>query len=129
MQACLHMGAEQASELPLLTATTQTACWTAIFFVASAAASSAYLTVSEIFPLEVRAMAISIFYAVGTLVGGAGAPALFGKLIESQGRGPLFWGYVGAAVLMVAAAATEWWLGVDAEGKSLETISRPLSAK
>jgi MFS family permease len=113
----------------LLTATTQTACWTAIFFVASAAASAAYLTVSEIFPLEVRAMAISIFYAVGTLVGGAGAPALFGKLIEEQGRKPLFWGYVAAATLMVVAAAVEWKLGVDAEGKSLEQISRPLSAE
>ena len=113
----------------LLNATTQTVCWTAIFFVASAAASSAYLTVSEIFPLEVRAMAISIFYAVGTLVGGAGAPALFGRLIEAEGRGPLLWGYVGSAVLMGIAAIVEWRLGVDAEGKSLEAISRPLSSK
>jgi MFS family permease len=113
----------------LLTATTQTACWTAIFFVASAAASAAYLTVSEIFPLEVRAMAISIFYAIGTLIGGVGAPALFGKLIESQSRTPLFIGYIGAAVLMVLAAAVELRLGVAAEGKSLEEISRPLSSK
>ncbi len=112
----------------VLTAITQTACWTGIFFVASAAASAAYLTVSEIFPLEVRAMAISIFYAIGTLVGGAGAPALFGKLIESESRRPLFFGYLGAAVLMIVAGAVEWKLGVDAEGKSLESISKPLSA-
>jgi MFS family permease len=112
----------------LLTAKTQTACWTAIFFVASAAASAAYLTVSEIFPLEVRGMAISIFYAIGTLVGGAGAPALFGLLIEANSRTPLFWGYCGAAALMMAAAMVEWTMGIDAEGKSLEQISKPLSA-
>ena len=112
----------------LLTATTQTVCWIAIFFVASCAASSAYLTASEIFPLEVRAMAISIFYAIGTLVGGVGAPALFGKLIESQSRAPLFYGYICAAVLMVLAASVEWRWGVAAEGQSLEHTSKPLSA-
>jgi MFS family permease len=113
----------------MLTATTQTACWTAIFFVASAAASAAYLTVSEIFPLEVRAMAISVFYAIGTLIGGVGAPALFGMLIESESRTPLFGGYMVAAGLMIAAAVVELTIGVAAEGKSLESISRPLSAK
>jgi MFS family permease len=112
----------------VLSAVTQTACWTGIFFVASAAASAAYLTVSEIFPLEVRAMAISIFYAIGTLVGGTGAPALFGKLIEAQSRTPLFLGYVGAATLMIFAGGVEWKLGIDAEGKSLENISKPLSS-
>ena len=70
----------------MLTATTQTLAWTVIFFVASSAASAAYLTVSEIFPLEIRALAIAIFYAVGTLVGGVGAPALFGWLIGKKGR-------------------------------------------
>jgi MFS family permease len=113
----------------MLTATTQTACWTAIFFVASAAASAAYLTVSEIFPLEVRAMAISVFYAIGTLIGGVGAPALFGRLIESESRAPLFGGYMVAAGLMIAAAVVELTIGVAAEGKSLESISQPLSAK
>ncbi len=113
----------------VLTALTQTLCWTAIFFVASAAASAAYLTVSEVFALEVRAMAISIFYAVGTLIGGVGAPALFGKLIESNSRTPLLCGYIAAAVLMVVAAGVEWKLGVAAEGQSLEKISKPLSAK
>jgi MFS family permease len=113
----------------LLTAVTQTICWTVIFFIASTAASSAYLTVSEIFPLEVRAMAISIFYAIGTLIGGAGAPALFGALIESDSRLHLVWGYIAAAVFMVVAAIVEVVLGVAAEGQSLEKISRPLSSK
>ena len=113
----------------LLTAITQTICWTIIFFIASTAASSAYLTVSEVFPLEVRAMAISIFYAIGTLIGGAGAPALFGALIESNSRIHLVYGYIAAAIFMVVAAIVELTLGVAAEGQSLEKISKPLSAK
>ncbi len=116
-------------EQNMLTAVTQTVCWTAIFFVASSAASAAYLTVSEVFPLEVRAMAISIFYAIGTLIGGVGAPALFGALIESNSREHLLWGYLAAALLMIAAASVEWNAGVAAEGQSLEKISKPLSAK
>ena len=113
----------------LLTAVTQTICWTVIFFIASAAASSAYLTVSEVFPLEVRAMAISVFYAIGTLIGGAGAPALFGALIESNSKAHLVFGYGTAAGLMLIAALVEMRIGVAAEGKSLEKISRPLSSK
>ncbi len=100
----------------------------AIFFIASSAASSAYLTVSEVFPLEVRAFAISIFYAIGTLAGGVGAPILFAKLISSGSRTELFWGYILGAVLMLLAAGTELKLGIDAEGKSLESISAPLQA-
>ncbi len=111
----------------LLSALTQTIAWTAIFFIASCAASSAYLTVSEIFPLEIRAMAISIFYAAGTLVGGVGAPALFGALIGTHSRVSVAWGYAGAAFLLLIAAATEAWLGVKAEGQSLESISAPLA--
>jgi MFS family permease len=95
-----------------LDARTQTLCWSAIFFVASAAASSAYLTVSEVFPLEMRAVAISIFYAIGTGVGGFVGPALFGVLIETGSRDALFAGL----------------LGVDAERKPLEAVARPLSA-
>ena len=110
----------------ILDAWTQTACWVAVFFVASAAASSAYLTASEIFPLETRAMAIAVFYALGTLVGGVGAPWLFGILIE-HGVQTVAWGYEGAAALMLGAACVEIWLGVDAEGKSLEEIAAPLS--
>lgn len=113
----------------VLTPVTQTICWTAIFFIASSAASAAYLTASEIFPLEVRAMAISLFYATGTLIGGVGAPALFGALIETNSRANLVWGYIGAAILMLLAAASEMRWGVAAEGQSLEKISKPLSSK
>ena len=112
-----------------LTLTTQTICWTITFFIASAAASSAYLTVSEIFPLEIRGFAIAIFYGLGTLAGGVGAPALFGKLIESGSRVELFWGYALGAALMVGAAAMEAWIGIDAEGRSLESIAAPLSSR
>jgi MFS family permease len=112
----------------ILTAVTQTIAWTAIFFVASAAASSAYLTVSEIFPLEIRALAIAIFYAVGTLAGGVGAPALFGYLIGTGSRTQLLYGYLVGAALMVGAAAVEAILGVKAERQSLESIARPLSS-
>lgn len=112
-----------------LTAQTQTLAWTVIFFVASAAASSAYLTVSEIFPLEVRAIAIAIFYAVGTLAGGVGAPVLFGWIIGTGSRGGLSIAYLVGAVLMVGAALIEAWIGVSAEGKSLESVATPLSSR
>jgi MFS family permease len=100
--------------------------FTAIFFVASSAASSAYLTVSEVFPLEIRAFAISIFYGIGTLAGGVGAPLLFAHLISSGNRSQLFWGYILGAVLMLLGAATELALGINAERQSLESISTPL---
>jgi len=112
----------------LLDATTQALSWAAIFFVASAAASSAYLTVSEIFPLEIRALSISVFYALGTGVGGFVGPALFAELIEAGSRAALFHGYALAAALMCGAGLLEAWLGVDAERKPLEEIARPLSA-
>ena len=111
-----------------LDATSQAVCWAAIFFVASAAASSAYLTVSEIFPLEIRAISISIFYALGTGVGGFVGPALFAALIELGNRDALFAGYALAAVLMVGAGLAAARFGVDAERKPLEEIARPLSA-
>ncbi|HYZ21661.1 MAG TPA: MFS transporter [Rhodopila sp.] len=110
-----------------LSAWSQTACWMAIFFIASAAASSAYLTASEIFPLETRAMAIALFYAIGTLIGGVSAPALFGQLIGTGNAWVLAGGYAGAAALMIAAAACEVFLGVEAAGKSLEDVAQPLS--
>ncbi len=113
----------------MLSVTSQ-AVWIAlIFFVASSAASSAYLTVSEIFPLEIRAFAISIFYAIGTFVGGVGAPSLFAGLIGSNSRTQLFWGYAGSAALMIGAAIVEAALGVKAERQSLESISTPLQAR
>lgn len=111
-----------------LTATTQTLCWMAIFFFASAAASSAYLTVSETFPLEIRALAIAIFYAVGTGIGGVAGPIVFGLLIESGSRATLFAGYLFAALLMIAAAIVALRYGVAAERKPLEAVARPLAS-
>lgn len=111
-----------------LSATTQTIAWTVIFFFASAAASSAYLTVSETFPLEIRALAIAFFYAVGTAIGGVGAPWLFGALIDTGSRLSLFGGYLLGAVLMLAAGAIAGRYGVAAEGKPLEAVATPLSA-
>src|SRR5438477_428429 len=113
----------------LLTAQTQTLAWTIIFFVASAAASSAYLTVSEIFPLEIRAFAIAIFYAIGTLAGGVGAPILFGWIIGTGSRDALFIGYLVAAALMICGAIVELWIGVAAERRPLEHVAAPLSSR
>jgi MFS family permease len=112
----------------VLSATWQTMAWTIIFFFASAAASSAYLTISETFPLEIRALAIAFFYAVGTGIGGIGAPWLFGSLIDTGSRVSLFGGYLLGAVLMLAAALIAFCFGVAAERKPLESVATPLSA-
>lgn len=111
-----------------LDAWTQALCWSAVFFLASAAASSAYLTVSEIFPLEMRALSISLFYAVGTGVGGFLAPAVLGMLIETQSRAAVFAGYGFGAVLVLAAALIALRFAVDAERKPLEEVAPPLSS-
>jgi MFS family permease len=111
-----------------LDATTITICWCAIFFVASAGASSAYLTASEIFPLEVRAMAIAIVYAVGTLAGGVAAPALFGALIATKQPKMVAIGYAIGAAAMLAAACVQWFFGIEAAGKKLEDVATPLGA-
>jgi MFS family permease len=111
----------------LLDATTQTICWCVIFFFASAAASAAYLTVSETFPLEVRAFAIALFFMLGTATGGIVAPWLFGVLIEGGDPAAIAGGYYLAAALMLIGAATAWLIGVDAERKALEAVARPLS--
>src|SRR5437879_407342 len=113
----------------LLTAQTQTLAWTVIFFIASAAASSAYLTVSEIFPLEIRAFAIAIFYAIGTLTGGVFAPLLFGWIIGTGSSNALFAGYLVAALLMIFGAIVELWIGVAAERRPLEHVAAPLSSR
>lgn len=110
-----------------LSAYGQTAMWTVIFFFASAAASSAYLTASEVFPLELRALAIAVFYALGTAAGGVAAPWLFGALIGTGERLAVFWGYALGATLMLIAAAVEWRLGVNAERSALEDVATPLS--
>ena len=111
-----------------LTATTQTALWSVIFFFASAASSSAYLTVSEVFPLEMRGMAIALFYSAGTALGGTAAPYLFGRLIDTHSRWNLFYGYLLAAGLLAVAVVVTLIFGVKAEGSSLEDVARPLSA-
>ena len=112
----------------VLTAQGLTAAWMIVFFFASAAASSAYLTVSEIFPLETRALAIATFYAVGTAVGGTAAPLLFGYLLETGSPWGLAAGYVLAGVLMLVAALVEVFYGIDTENRSLEAIADPLSS-
>jgi MFS family permease len=105
-----------------------TVAWSIIFFFASAAASSAYLTVSENFPVEIRALAIAFFYAIGTGIGGVIGPWLMGYLIESGSRQRVFAGYLlGAGLMLVAAAVMARW-GVAAERKSLEAVARPLAA-
>ena len=113
----------------LLTAHTQALCWSVIFFVASAAASSAYLTVSEIFPLEIRALAIALFYTCGTFVGGVLGPALFGALVGTGNRAWLAAGYLAAAAAMIVGGVVEAFIGVDAERKPLEAIAGPLAAR
>ena len=103
-------------------------CFTLIFFIASSAASAAYLTVSEIFPLEIRAFAIAVFYALGTLTGGVGAPLLFGVLIASGSRARVGVGYLVGGLLMLSGAVCEHFIGVEAAGKSLESVSAPLQS-
>jgi MFS family permease len=111
----------------MLTAQTQTIAWMVIFFFASPAASAAYLTVSETFPLEVRALAIALFYAIGTGIGGVAGPALFGALIDTGSRNSVFAGYLFGSALMIVAAAVAWRYAIAAERKSLETVARPLA--
>jgi MFS family permease len=111
----------------VLTAVTHTIFWCISFFFASAGASAAYLTVSEIFPLEVRGQAISYFFAIAQVFGALG-PVLFGALVgEGKEREPLFWGYVLASAIMMAGGLVARFIGVDAEGKGLEDIADPLS--
>jgi MFS family permease len=111
----------------VLSAQTQTIAWMVIFFFASPAASAAYLTVSETFPLEVRALAIALFYAVGTGIGGVAGPALFGALIDTGSRNSVFAGYLLGAALMIAAAAIAWRYCIAAERQPLESVARPLA--
>ncbi|MDQ8727198.1 MFS transporter [Bradyrhizobium sp. LHD-71] len=112
----------------VLSAQTQTIAWMVIFFFASPAASAAYLTVSETFPLEIRALAIAMFYAVGTAVGGIAGPALFGVLIDTGSRMSVFGGYLLGSALMIGAAFLAWRLCIDSERKPLEDVARPLAA-
>ncbi|MGA4995422.1 MFS transporter [Nonomuraea bangladeshensis] len=111
-----------------LSAVTLTACWCAVLFVASAGASSAYLTVSEIFPMETRAMAIAFFFAIGTAAGGIAGPLVFSSLVESGVPGDTALAFVIGALVMIAGGLVELFLGVKAERKGLEDIAAPLSA-
>lgn len=113
----------------LLSATTQTLAWSVVFFFASAAASSAYLTVGESFPLEIRALAIAAFYTLGTGAGGIAGPWLFGTLIGTGERSAIAAGYGFGAVLMIIAAGVAWRWGLAAERRSLESLARPLSSR
>jgi MFS family permease len=111
-----------------LTATTLTLAWCVVFFFASAGASAAYLTVSEIFPMETRAMAIAFFYAIGTGIGGAIGPWLFGGFVD-QGKDMVAFGYYIGAALMIGAGIVEMILGVEAAQRSLEDVAEPLTAQ
>jgi MFS family permease len=119
----------QLFNMGLLDATTQTVMWSIVFFFASAAASSAYLTVGECFPLEIRALTIALFYAFGTLLGGVGGPWLFGVLIEGGSPQEIVMGYFLGAALMIAAALVTMRLGVRAECRPLEEVAPPLSSR
>jgi len=106
-----------------------TAAWSVIFFFASAGASSAYLTVSEVFPLETRALAIAFFYAVGTAIGGITGPLLFGKLVGSGDEMQVMWGWMLAAALMAGAGVVQAIFGIEAAQRELEDVAAPLSAQ
>jgi MFS family permease len=111
----------------LVSAETLTIGWMTVFFFASAAASSAYLTVSEIFPLEIRALAIAFFYAIGTGIGGIAGPWLFAALIDTGSRASVFIGYLIGSILMIGAAIIQARFGVAAERRPLEAVARPLA--
>jgi MFS family permease len=100
-----------------------------VFFFASAAASAAYLTVGECFPLEIRALTIALFYAFGTLLGGVGGPWLFGVMIASESPTEIVTGYLLGAFLMILAAVVTLRLGVKAECRPLEEVAPPLSVR
>ncbi|MFC7564054.1 MFS transporter [Actinomadura namibiensis] len=123
----LLVGAGFLFRAEVLTAWTLTACWCAVFFLAWAGA--AYLTVSEIFPMETRALAIAAFYAVGTGLGGVVGPVPFGRLVETGDPAAVAGGYFLGAALMIAAGIVELLIGVAAARRSLEDIARPLSAE
>ncbi|MDP4021812.1 MFS transporter [Methylobacterium sp. NEAU 140] len=128
ISALLLVGAGWLFQIGVFGPVGQTVVWMVVFFFASAAASSAYLTVAETFPLEIRALAIAAFYAIGTGVGGVSGPLLFGTLVESGSREYVFGGYLlGAALMAVAAVVGGVW-GTAAEGRSLEDVSKPLAS-
>jgi Major Facilitator Superfamily len=112
-----------------LNATTMTACWCVVLFFASAGASSAYLTVSEAFPMETRAMAIAFFYALGTAAGGISGPLIFSSLVSTGKVSDTVVAFSIGATLMILGGVAELFLGVRAERQSLESIAQPLTAE
>jgi MFS family permease len=128
LSGILLAGAGALFALDLVSAASLTICWSIIFFFASSAASAAYLTVSETFPLEIRALAIAFFYAIGTGIGGITGPWLFGALIETGSRTSVFGGYLLGAFLMLGAAGVAARWSVAAERKALEAVARPLAS-
>ena len=128
MSGILFVGIGYLFKQELVSAQTQTLAWTLVFFFASAAAGAAYLTVSETFPLEIRALTIAFFYAIGTGIGGVAGPWVFGALIDTGSRASVYAGYLAGAALMIAAAVVQWRWGIAAERKSLESVARPLAA-
>jgi MFS family permease len=129
LSALLLFGTAWLFDQGSLNATTMTACWTVVLFFASAGASSAYLTVSEVFPMETRAMAIAFFFAVGTALGGITGPLVFAGLTESGVVSDTVTAFVIGASIMLASGIVAAFLAVDAEQKSLEEIAEPLSAE
>jgi MFS family permease len=129
LSGVLLLGTAWAFDQGLLNEVTLTACWSVVLFFASAGASSAYLTVSEIFPMETRAMAIAFFYAIGTAAGGISGPLLFSSLVETGDRGDTALAFTIGAVIMIVAGIVEIFLGVAAERKGLESIAKPLTAE
>ncbi len=127
LSALVLFGTAWAFDARLLSATTLTLCWSICFFFASSGASAAYLTVSEIFPMETRAMAIALFYACGTGVAIA-APWTFGKLIQTSSYGLVTIAFLIGGAIMAAGGLVEVFLGVEAERKPLEAVARPISA-
>jgi MFS family permease len=123
----LLAGSGYLFSIGVLSAQAQTIAWMVIFFFASPAASAAYLTVSETFPLEVRALAIALFYAIGTGIGGVAGPALLGALIDTGSRNSVFVGYLLGSGLMIGAAAVAWRYCIAAERQPLESVAQPLA--
>jgi MFS family permease len=112
-----------------LSAKTLTLCWCIVLFFASAGASAAYLTVSEVFPMETRALAIAVFYAIGTAAGGITGPLLFSKLVSTGKVGDTAVAFIIGAILMILGGLVEVFLGVKAERQSLESIASPLTSQ
>ncbi|HTV98884.1 MAG TPA: MFS transporter [Streptosporangiaceae bacterium] len=129
LSGLLLLGTAYLFDQGSLNATTMTACWTAVLFFASAGASSAYLTVSEVFPMETRALAIAFFYALGTAAGGISGPLLFSALVSTGKVPDTVIAFSIGAGLMIMAGMVEIFLGVGAERKSLEDIAQPLTAE